>query len=131
MEGIGMDHQTALKAAQWWASQLKRGGADNGDNSSTGIYTMMLGSVLQSVSREKNTAEKVEKFTELLTNHLEKVTGNRMFISCDYGPDYELSRIAKEAGVDCGAFPWKTSMILDEGKIKVACGYGSPYEELT
>ena len=130
-----MDKKTADKAAQWWANQLQKGGDDMGDDmgddSPQAGFTMALGTMLQSKCRAKNTPEKLESFKNHLSDHLQKQDDlYRLYVGCDYGPDAQLAKAAELAGIDTGAFPWKTGMVIEGDVIRVAEGYAAPWKLL-
>ncbi len=128
-----MERKTAEKAAKWWADQL-RGNAklDNGDDSQTGGMAMMMTTILQAEEKSKRPAGAADKFEAALTDALCEKDDGRFWFGCDYSPDFFLSSVAKKAGVNLGrsSLPWKTSMWIEGGTVKVACGYGAAAVEL-
>ena len=125
-----MKHETALKAAQWWAAKLNTGGTDAKLEGENQLVSHIFGGMLQARARKQNTAEKVRKFTELLAEHLEAQRGQYVYIGVDYGPDYQLGSVCAAAEVDGSALPWKTSMFIDGDTVIVSEGYGGPRVEL-
>lgn len=75
----------------------------------------------------------LEKFEEILAKKI--MTAELPFmwrhIWVDYGPDAILAEAAKEAGVSCNNFPWKTGMSIDpeKGEIMVRISLG-PWEKI-
>ncbi len=128
-----MDKQLAQKAAQWWADKISvPAKLDNGDRSDTGVYTMMVATILQAKERTGITPEKVNKFRDELRKALQNETRPWITVSVDYHPDTYLSNAAEKAGINpgMGYFPWKTVMSIHEGKVTVSEGYGAEYVEI-
>lgn len=66
---------------------------------------------------EKRLAETIKEQVE---------TCGSMTLSVDYRPNYVLSYIAQETGVNTNGFPWKTTMWIEKDKISVIAGYVAP-----
>lgn len=128
-----MDKQIARKAASWWADFL-RGTAplDNGDRTPAGVRTDILAAILQEVEKSKSHADDAGKFEDELARLLEKKSEKWLSFGVDYSPDYILSEAAEAAGVDLGMtrLPWKTVMMIDDGKITYRLG-GADWTKLT
>ncbi|HEU5004735.1 MAG TPA: hypothetical protein VFT49_01470 [Candidatus Saccharimonadales bacterium] len=148
-----MDDQTvspeARTAAKWWADQL-RGPArmDNGSleySMETGdpnhfdqaITTMGLAGILNERERSGLSDEQISVFEEALARRVqERLQQSGEFgvtIDVDYHPDYLLVDSADEAGIRVGMtlFPWKTTMWIETGSVRVSCGYRGPTEDLS
>lgn len=116
------------KAVDFWKQQLQSGVWDNGDRSSTGAMTSFIARDLQEKCRP--TEEEVEKFGVALTTLLQ---GRDLFwggLAVDYHPCSILRDAADAAGINSNAFPCKTDLAFRDGKVKVSCGYGAPWETL-
>lgn len=114
--------ETIMAAAKWWANQLRAPVFDNGV-----AEHEVLANLLQS-SKPTIPDEKIEAFQNEL---MERLLGSDIkTLSVDYGPDQILRDAAEIAGIyiDTATFPWKTCMILSDTVLKVACGYGAPFE---
>ena len=129
-----MDKQVAKKAAKWWADHLRTPAKlDNGDPSENGLYTTMLATMLQSKERESVTPALVNAFEKQLAKQLTKEQSGYVYLGVDYDPCFELRNAADTVGLELGSttLPWKTSMWIDDGVIKIRCGYGGLIETLT
>lgn len=117
-------------AAKWWADKLRNpnlGSFDNGDDSSTGGFAMILG--LMNAMNRQVSDENVSNFENELAELIKESVESRgtMYLDCDYGPGYELSDLASKHSIDPSLFPWKTQMHISSEVVKVSCGYGKPY----
>ena len=113
-------------AAKWWADKLRYVSPtnfDNGDNSKTGAYTMMLATVLALDS--ETSLESIDLFEEKLANKIKEHVEayGSLTLSVDYAPDDILSSIAYETNVCTNGFPWKTTMWIREDDVSVSSGY--------
>ncbi len=127
-----MKEETAKKAAKWWGDQLRGSSKlDNGDNSLTGVNTFLLAAMLQEKEKQKQSTELVDAFEEELTKALLKDNPSWGF-GVDYHPDAILSDAADAAKLPLGmtTLPWKTTMWIQDDKVKVRCGYGAEIIEL-
>jgi len=127
-----MEETTARKAAKWWADQL-RGHAklDNGDPSPTGGIAMARGMMLQRSEADHRDTASIQKFEDELTKLILEEPPAWGF-GVDYHPDRFLRKAIERAGINVGmaSLPWKTTMVIKEDVVKVACGYGASMEEL-
>lgn len=115
-------------AVNWWAERVTGNTIhSNGDETKASEFAGLLADLMQEPVKDKN---KVEKYKESLAEHLVKSFGDgrsRLCLSCDYAPDFILSKAAKEAEINVHNYPWKTSMIISDDRIEVSEGYGQPY----
>lgn len=122
----------AEAAAKWWADKLRYGAnLDHGDDSATGLFTKLLAINLAQIEHENRTPEQIDMFETILADQLEEHFPQWGF-GVDYGPDRTLTTACEAAGLTPGAasFPWKTTMIYSDGKLKVAEGYQAPLVEI-
>jgi len=130
-----MNEELARKAAKWWADQLRNGAKlDNGDPSTTGVMTMMMGLLNQQHAAAERTPEQEQAFEDALTEILLALDDQhaRWGFGVDYHPGGILQDAAEQAGIDVDmcCLPWKTHMHFEDGEVKVACGYAAPLETL-
>lgn len=123
-------------AARWWADNLRNGHAklDNGDTSTTGGMTMMLGMLAQA-NAPRVTPEQAQAFEDALVVAIEKAPayqGRYLTLGVDYGPDLMLSNAAATAGVrlTMTTLPWKTVMWVKPDQVTLRHGYGAPTQTL-
>ena len=107
-------------AVLWWAKHLTTLPTEgiNGDSESHASL-LALYSKLVTARGEDMIEEKVKKFMELLTKHLEqekKRGRTNIILGTDYGPNWPLSEICSNAGVTGVQFPGKTNMWIDFNK---------------
>jgi hypothetical protein len=128
-----MKKSTAKRAAKWWADHL-RGIAplDHGDSSETGFMVKGLAAMLQKSERQAQTTAEIDAFEWHLAQILSESDRDYITVSVDYHPDFTLSTAAQRANLKLGmtTLPWKTNMIIEGEKIKIACGYAAPFVEL-
>jgi hypothetical protein len=107
-------------AVAWWAQRLGSPIKDNGD----GLPSILAMATLPF----SNDAGKIEGFAAALTDALRaKVAAidlDWLILDCDYGPDETLGNAARDAGLPSSQFPWKTTMWIRPGEVKVRNGYG-------
>jgi len=120
-----MDYTKAIEAAaKWWSEQICIAGQDMGAREPTEIMTKMLGIALQ--ARCQPTKDEAEVFRkaliEILTKHAEE-RDHLWPLGCDYNPDRMLGDAATRAGINHGAFPWKTMMWITADVVKASRGY--------
>lgn len=116
-------------AAEWWANKLRHIGPkhfDNGDDSTTGGYAMMMATVLAMEDQASNEAIKMfeKRLAEEIKEHVKE--NGSMILSVDYAPDDVLGNIADECDIAPNGFPWKTTMRIKEDRVSVSYGYGAP-----
>jgi len=106
---------------------------------------------LSALSQPRPTSEALARFEQLLAQHLvaelEKdpcpvrpgtpcLPGRYLLLESDYGPCETLARLAAEAGLGTGVFPWKSQMYInwdvraDVCSIQVKQGQAMPLERL-
>ena len=123
-----MDKNVAQKAAKWWGNQL-RGTAklDNGDPSDTGDMVLMLAMLLQAGEKADRNNEQIDAFEQELAIILEREKDDYFHLGVDYHPDHILQEAATKAELNLGmvSLPWKTTMWIMSGEIKVSEGYGA------
>jgi hypothetical protein len=124
-----MKKETAKKAAQWWADQLR--GSAKLDAKLDDPMGEGLAYMLQGAEKAKQTPEQVDKFEQELTKVILKQK-HIWTIGVDYHPDGILQEAADRAGLALGmtTLPWKTTMWINDDEVKVACGYGASPELL-
>jgi len=122
-----MKTETAERAAAWWANQL-RGNAklDHGDDSNTGLLTIMLATILQEQEARQREGSAVDRFERELMKAI--IEEEPWCISVDYHPDQLLTKAAEKSGINLGmaSLPWKTNMWIEDDTIRVSCGYRAP-----
>ncbi len=123
-----MNKDVAQKAAKWWADQL-RGTAklDNGDPSETGGMVLALAMLLQADEKVDQDNENINVFEQELGAILESKDAEYTHLGVDYHPDHILQEAATKAELGLGmtSLPWKTTMWIQGGEIKVSEGYGA------
>lgn len=127
-----MEEKTALKAAKWWADQLRSPAKlDNGDESLSGAMTFALATMLQESERKGLQNDKIDAFEKELAIMLQ-TKGDKFILGVDYHPDKILHDAGTAAGLDLGmtGLPWKTVMWIDNNTVTVKCGYGAQIEEI-
>ena len=92
---------------------------------------MML-AVLALGRRADEKTEDLDRFEKLLGEKIKaKVEENNDYtLSTDYGPCYDLSQVASEAGLKSPVFPVKTCMHISKEKVTVSLGYGNPFQTI-
>ena len=120
----------ARVAAHWWAERVD-GTAHH--NTHAGDLASVVAGMLADTMNEPPKVGALERFEEILA---EKIMTTDSPYTCrnilvDYGPDKILFEAAREAGVNCNNFPWKTGMHIDpdEGPIMVRISMG-PWEKI-
>jgi hypothetical protein len=144
------EHQALLlalaqQAAAWWRHKVAGPGYlskfDNGDRSRAGEMVQVM-AAMRDAKVPSPDVSVFDRFEQLLSAHiLRKMLANplperpeSLTFRVDYGPEYELAEIAREAGVS--GFPFKTTMYLRwaadpaECYVEVKAGYGRAYERL-
>ncbi len=127
--------QAAELVADLWIEQIQKPlNKDNGDDNP---LLFMLSAMNTMTAQQSISTESITRFKRaLVTAVVEKLSQERcrdwFVLSSDYAPDHILTEAAMEAGIDRGAFPWKsrTTINLQEGKITYAFGYGKPHQTL-
>ena len=107
----------ARAAAQWWAARADGTAYHNNRGGDLGsVLAGLMADTLNEVPQD----EALEKFEKILAEKI--MTGERWewsSIWVDYAPDDILAEAAKEAGINCANFPWKTGMHIDLEKKKI------------
>lgn len=137
----------AQVAAKWWADKLRTGFVpDNGSAEEEGTVanlkeTNPLASSIFSLAREADeaqlTPEKIDAFEEALAEGIEDLIGKAYgdygsTFGVDYHPDRILSDALAEAEIheSMTTLPWKTTMRVLPGSVKVGDGYGAAFQEI-
>ena len=110
-------------AVNWWAEQLGTRHQDAGDAHLNGMMQVFH-------CAEPPTDEQKENFKIALKNQFNDADKEHGFgLRVDYDPDVYLRNAAEEIGykVTNGSFPVKTTMFVENGKVEISNGYGSPY----
>lgn len=112
-------------AAAWWASRL------GNCHHSVGMrgVTEMSETIRLNAERQ-NTYD--DETRDLFCQHLELLIDvlppdGRRAVRVDWEPDKTLQAAAERAGIDLGLYdlPVKTSMLIEDGEIRVKEGYGA------
>lgn len=111
--------------ANWWASTFVNPTMDNGDDSPSGMFGMMLASsMVKPVSTEQ---------LEVFKRHIKKSiiesfdTTSFRTLGADYGPGFRLREAMEKAKIPIDNCPIKTNMNYSINHVEVAYGYSSPY----
>lgn len=127
-----MDYKNSIVtiASNWWTEVIKDAKLDSGATGYEGAMSTILGNML----KEQISDTKQLKFKNLLREYIIKnyeenfikSNGTRSIIlSCDYGPDANLAKIAEQCSISENNFPWKTTMWIGPDYIQVKYGYSS------
>ena len=121
-------------AASWWANVIKDAKLDAGDDERDGAIAIVLGKMLQQpIAQEKSEMFK-NRLKEYLDIEFDKCLINNgmrsIILDCDYGPDRNLSEIAKQCDISENNFPWKTTMWIGTNFCNVRYGYRHPIEAI-
>ena len=115
----------ARAAAHWWAG-MADGTARH--NNRGGDLASVFAGIMADTLNETPRDGALEKFEEILAEKIMTAELPYMWrhIWVDYGPDQILCEAAKEAGISCNNFPWKTGMGIDpeKGTIHVRISMG-------
>lgn len=105
----------ARAAAHWWA---ERADGTAHHNNRGGDLASVFAGILADTMNEPPKVGALERFEEILAEKIMTAKYRMMWQSIwvDYGPDQILAEAAKEAGINCANFPWKTGMHIDPGK---------------
>ena len=122
--------EMARAAAHWWA---ERADGTARHNNRGGNLASILAGLMADTLNEPPQFGALEKFEKILAEKIMAAEFPYMWkhIWVDYGPDAILADAAKEAGISCNNFPWKTGMHIDEekGEIMVRISLG-PWERI-
>ena len=120
----------ARAAAHWWA---ERADGTAHHNNRGGDLASVLAGILADTMNEPPQYGSLEKFEKILAEKIMTAEEPWMWSSIwvDYGPDQILAKAAKEAGINCANFPWKTGMHIDVDRnmIQVRLSMG-PWETI-
>lgn len=115
----------ARAAAHWWAERAD--GTARHNNRSRDLASFMAGLMADTLN-EPPQCGALEKFEEILAEKImtAELPYRWRHIWVDYGPDAILADAAKEAGISCNNFPWKTGMSIDpeRGTVDVRISLG-------
>jgi hypothetical protein len=131
----------ALTAASWWADQLLKAqaplaeqmGAE--DNSPMRSPMAAVASVFVQASDRADDPAKVDAFRDALAQRITSEMGRVRYgvtVGVDYHPDRILAAAAHEADLPLGmtSLPWKTTMWVADGSVRVSKGYGADIIDL-
>ena len=120
----------ARAAAHWWA---ERADGTARHNNRGGDFASVMAGIMADTLNEPPRTGALEKFEEILAEKIMTAELPYMwsYIWVDYGPDRILAEAAKEAGISCNNFPWKTGMHIDpeKGEIIVRLSLG-PWKKI-
>ena len=126
---MGSDAENiATMSANWWANTLVDPRFDNGE---IGLATVLARSAVKDISDQQ-----LDEFKSLLKEYIltevDKLTTPEatFILSCDYGPDANLNRIASQCLISELNFPWKTTMWIGKDFCQVKYGYSMYIEYL-
>lgn len=121
-------------AAKWWGEKIrnvKLKNYNNGDPSDVGAVAMILMTMLAVDKQASN--DEVDLFELKLAQAIEKAVNDHdgyLNFGVDYGPDSILADTANECGISPTLFPWKTYMLIENGKVSVSNEYGLQYRQI-
>lgn len=122
------------KAVNWWAKQLGSPTfktLSNEERSDPSTAPAAIAEGMAMMLAKDITYEQGEVFKTALRESLTGRDVMRWELSVDYSPTNTLGDAAQKAGIPLTNFPWKTNMSFgDDGSVKVALGYRSPYEQI-
>ncbi len=108
-------------ACNWWANSFIEARHDNGGDGFAGVLTDII------ASRYSVTNEQLASFRSKLADILadpNMISGGRVWLSSDYGPDQFISGAMNAAGIHESRCPWKSCMwINQDGSVKAQLGY--------
>ena len=122
---INPGRQNRRREENWDGGQYARN-ARVIEHSKTGIQAALaLGALPQA------DAEDAARFAVALRSFLENCTNDSLTLSSDYAAWGALLTVLDAAKLPVDATSWKTSMVLlPDGSVRVACGYGKLYQVL-
>ncbi len=113
-------------AANWWKNNIGVNAKQNNGDEFASLFMLMNSLKVRITDEQKEIFSGVLK--ESVASELARL--GRVYLSVDYGPDMILADAADKAGISYTAFPVKTAMWINEGKVQVACGYGAESKEI-
>lgn len=114
-------------AASWWAENIgSNAKQDNGDALQS-AFMIFLSKHAKVSDSERKLFKKALK--EIIDREM-KLRSGYLSIYVDYAPDQVLTEAAQLSGVHVSAFPCKTQMSIEPGRVRVSNGYGAPFVEL-
>ena len=120
----------ARAAAHWWA---ERADGTAHHNNRGGDLASVIAGMLADTMNEPPKVGALERFEAILAEKIMTAELPYMWRSIwvDYGPDGILAEAAKETGISCNNFPWKTGMAIkpENGTIIVRISMG-PWETI-
>lgn len=114
-------------AASWWAENIGPNAKQNNGDALQSAFMMFLSQHAQVSDSERKLFKKALK--EIIDREM-KLRSGYLSIYVDYAPDQILTEAAQLSGVHVSAFPCKTQMSIEPGKVRVSNGYGAPFVEL-
>lgn len=125
-----LDEAAVAAAAKWWADKYRSPVVimNNGEPIASALGTSLAN------SEPHANAGQADAFQGLLhvaiAVHLAKTEDSHMYLGVDYHPDRTLTEACEAAGVSLRRLPWKTSMFIDRGVVKVREGYGADSRQI-
>lgn len=123
-------------AAKWWRERLENkmslSNFQNAERDSRAGGDFMMLAALAFANKADEKPEDLDRFEKLLREQIKRRVEelDNYTLSTDYGPDYELSKVAVEAGLKSPVFPVKTCMHISKEKVTVSHGYGNPFKTI-
>lgn len=125
-----MDEKLIDVAVNWWADKVSHNyHHDNGATDTANVLACFMADMLFKPVTEDQINIFKSELREFIKMGLKMEHGN-VWIDTDYAPCLILSESAKKAGISCDNFPFKTSMVIEKGKVKVSDGYCKPFVEI-
>ena len=114
-------------AASWWAENIGQNAKQNNGDALQSALMLYLSQHAKVTNEERKLFKKALK--QIIDREMRAGSGY-LSIYVDYAPDQYLTEAAQLSGVHVTAFPCKTQMSIEPGKVRVACGRGAPFVEL-
>lgn len=123
---VHISEELAAIAARWWGDLLMEPPShDNGD-----AFQSVFGRLLAASEPPVSPAQR-DAFVAALARAIARSTDRYTYVFVDYDPCGMLEDAAAEAGrVHLSRLPWKTRMLIHDGEIAVARGYGAAFETI-
>lgn len=132
----------AVAAAKWWADLLaKPTRHDMGEAQGNAV----LAAVTADLKSAPRTPEEIEAFSRCLAEEIEQLVAGSAWrpddpgwnsaarcVAVEYKPEPVLVNAARRAGFELTRYdlPVKTLMLVDPGRVRVAVGYGQPWQTI-
>lgn len=120
--------------AKWWADLLRGDDTLQSENAKLDGAQGAMIDMFSSTFKKDNTPENIDAFEKSLLFKLES-TGYLLKpyvdMYTDYNPPTIVAEAANEAGLSTfGNFPFKTGIIIRDGKVEAKQGYGNGYVQI-